>query len=347
MNFLKKKIKPLTSGFINNSAHSSNKQQGKADQDLEDDLYDEYVVEAPPHPSELLALGIDPNEIDVNDPEKLKELYRKAKEEGKDKKTNSTLLARERQKEEIEQKKKTREEWKFFDSITARVEQVVKESQRTLDHLKESSAIDKLTEPDYELRLSADQVFTSSATVKAEKSANNWIDFSEESNSKKETDESSKTVADNLNIDGVSSRKTSLIDPAILESQNYIAEELLNDFGIDLRTAEQKKASQQQAIKEKTEPEITKTEVLQKTEIDLKAAARPRPRPRPNQATTVEVKEKKGEEADPFDTSFISAPVDTSSLDTVEKESNKTESENQVPISTRVLDPFDTSYVNL
>lgn len=172
MNYLKKKIKsPGTNN--NNSSNNNNK-------DLEDDLYDEYVVEAPPHPSELLALGVNPDEIDINNPDKLRELYRKAKEEGKDKQINSVLLAKQREKEEIEEKKKTKEEWKFFDSLTARVEQAVKDSQKTLDQLKDTNIIEKLSEPEYELKLSADEVFKSSSNnVKLEKSANQWIDFGE------------------------------------------------------------------------------------------------------------------------------------------------------------------------
>lgn len=184
MNYLKKKLKPLTSGLSSvtsniTSSHSHQNNRHDKDEDLENDLYDDQVIDVPPHPSELLALGIDPTDIDVNDPDKLRELYRKAKEEGNDKKTNSVLLAKQRQKEEIEEKKKTKEEWKFFDSITARVEQAVKESQKTLEHLKESSAIETLAEPNYELRLTPDQVFKPAAAIKQERSAENWIDFNE------------------------------------------------------------------------------------------------------------------------------------------------------------------------
>lgn len=193
MNYLKKKIKTTTGG-VNNNNNNNNKEK-----DLEDDLYDEYVVEAPPHPSELIALGVDPNEIDINDPDKLRELYKKAKEEGKDKQVNSVLLAKQRQKEEIEEKKKTKEEWKFFDSITARVEQAVKESQKTLDQLKETSTVEKLTQPEYELRLTADEVFKSSKTVKQEKSADNWIDFGEGTGLVMSTDQQKQEESDNNN----------------------------------------------------------------------------------------------------------------------------------------------------
>lgn len=182
MNFLKKLKQPLTGP----KGNKQNNNHNNTDKDLEDDLYDEYVVEAPPHPSELLALGVDPNAAGVNLDEKLKELYSKSKTEGNKIACNSVLLAKQRQKEEIEEKKKTREEWKYFDSLTARVQQAVDSTKKTLDHLKESSAIDELTQPEYELKLSADELFKSSATVKQEKEgADNWVDFGEETDEKK------------------------------------------------------------------------------------------------------------------------------------------------------------------
>lgn len=369
MNFLKKKLKPLTSGFIpatagNVTTGSGSSKHNKANRDLEDDLYDEYVIEAPPHPSELLALGVDPTDIDVNDPEKLKELYRKAKEEGKDKKTNSVLLAKQRQKEEIEQKKKTREEWKFFDNLNARVEQVVKESQKNLEHLRESSAIDKLTEPDYELRLSADQVFKSSGTVKQEKSANNWIDFSEEDSSNRKGggragEDSSKPKEGVEEFDEFGcpkSKRSPSEQAAIAESQKYIVEELLEDFGIDLRTADQKKT--QPLAKETAGPAVfvkdqveKPAEPVKKLDINLKAAARPRPRPNAGKAQP-----DSPNEPDPFDTSFAATSVEPSLLgddppgekeepSTIKEPIEQTTQISSEPV--RALDPFDTSYVRL
>lgn len=185
MNFIRKKLKPA--GFSQhqnkNSSSSSNKNNNR---DLEDDLYDEYVVEAPPHPSELIALGVDPSEIDVNDPDKLRDIYKRATQEGKHTKTNSVLLARQRQKEAIEERKRTGEEWKFFDSLTSRVEQVVKESQKNLEQWKESSAVSELTKPEYELRQTVDEVFRAVSTVKAEKvGESDWIDFDESDDKEK------------------------------------------------------------------------------------------------------------------------------------------------------------------
>lgn len=325
----------MTSGLT-----TTNSANNKSDKNLEDDLYDEYVVEAPPHPSELLALGVDPSEIDANDPEKLKELYRKAKEEGKDKKTNSVLLARQRQKEEIEEKKKTREEWKFFDSITARVEQAVKESQKTLEQLKECSAVDKLTEPEYELRLSADEVFKSSKSVKQEKGPNNWIDFNDDETGKKEDPVGSVKKDELGEVDefGCSRRKSSAVEPP-----EHIAKELLEDFGFDIRPkSKEKQTGSNQA--DRTSKDISETVTVQKEkqesklDIDLRAAARPRPRPNgtANRGDQQEV--------DPFDTSYIAAPVEQDLFATGSVERDRVK---QDELPAKALDPFDTSFVNL
>lgn len=379
MNYLKKKLKPLTTGLTNaatnvtaatgagsSSGRHNHNNRHNFDKDLEDDLYDEYVVEAPPHPSELLALGVDPTDIDVNNPEKLKELYRKAKEEGKDKKTNSVLLARQRQKEEIEEKKKTREEWKFFDSITARVEQAVKDSQKTLEQLKESSAIDKLTEPEYELKLSADEVFKSSQSVKTEKSAENWINFNEEDSSaagKEKKPPKEHQLLDDFgcaierrrsSVQQVSSRKASA---AAVDNSNFVVEELLKDFGIDLRPADERKISEEpkkreQVVEAPGSSESSKPPKAEpkKLDIDLRVAARPRPRP-----TTAKTEQPAAPEEDPFDTSFVAEPVlfdeqgekqllgEEDPFDQPASASAK----QQIEEPARLLDPFDTSYVNL
>ena len=42
--------------------------------DEEEELYDEHIFEAPTHPSELLALGVDPAQIEANNPDKLRKL---------------------------------------------------------------------------------------------------------------------------------------------------------------------------------------------------------------------------------------------------------------------------------
>lgn len=372
MNFLKKKLKPLTSGFNNQSAaNATGNQGGHHNKDLEDDLYDEYVVEAPPHPSELLALGVEPSEIDINDPEKLKELYRKAKEEGKDKKINSVVLARARQKEEIEEKKRTKEEWKFFDSLSSRVEQVVKESQKNLDHWKESSAVSELTEPDYELRQTADEVFRSVTAAKIEKGANDWVDFDEEGESKKlakikmADNKNDQETSGELDEFGCARRRGSSIVNA---NKNIVVKEILEDFGIDLRSAEERRAfeaKQRQAAEEeearkrlaKTAQPVEPPQAVASKQDEIKIVARPRPRPKSGDKEKIETNESspaKPQELDPFDTSFVA--VTTPSLEqpttTVTETNHNINSDKSEPLAkepepAKFVDPFDTSYVNL
>lgn len=405
MNFLKKKLKPLTSGSITTAnlnqfgagsgAQAKKGQSGKhnnSNRDLEDDLYDEYVIEAPPHPSELLALGVDSSEIDANDPEKLRELYKKAIEEGKDKKTNSVLLARQRQKEELEEKKRTREEWKFFDSLASRVEEVVKNSQKNLDHWKESSTINQLTEPDYELRETADQVFKSVTTIKQEKGENDWIDFDEESSKKKVKEkqaqeeggasseqDNGKTEFDEFGCP-IGERRVSSVSGK--DGNSFVVEELLQDFGIDLRTEEQKRAielkkkKKEQELAEEEErkkraleaeqEKLSSTSQQESKKVDLKAAARPRPRPRPQGAAGDEPKQQQQqpqEEVDPFDTSFVTGPSvvseelktreadlwlgEDSDLAKEDTSKNSAAIEQKTTPATTYVDPFDTSYVNI
>lgn len=312
MNFLKKKLKPLTSGLSNSQSKQTNQKQ-----DLESDLYDDYVVEAPPHPSELLALGVDPTDIDVNDPEKLRELYRKVKEEGKEKKVNSVLLAKQRQKEEIEEKKKTREEWKFFDSLTARCEEAVKSSQKKLEELKETSTIDALTQPEYEFRDYSKEIAIATT--------------SQESNKKEEEEEEEEVKgqiglveADILKLDEqdpfgftISSSRTIESESVKAseqqeesqkgdsEQEQHIVEELLQDLGIDLRPSEQR-------LKSPIWPGNKQKESAEKKKALVHL------------------------EEDPFDTSFI---------ESVLEKPETLESRLEAKFSN--LDPFDTSFVKL
>ena len=322
MNFLKKKLKPLASTFTSTSANSGAQNAGR---DLEDDLYDEYIVEAPPHPSELLALGVDPEKIDVNDPDKLRELYRKAKEEGRDKQTNSVLLAKQRQKEELEERKRTGEEWKFFDSLSSRVEQAVKDSQKSLEVLRDRSAVNKLQEPDYELRQTADEVFRPASSVKAEKGANEWVNFGDQSEAKQQQQQREEPSEEECNRDkdnngqeldcfGCPKRKTSLAN-----TNQVAVESLLEDLGIDLRTEEQRRAQASKRLKQNL------SDGKQATTAEL-AASKANPG-----GQQVEV--------DPFDTSFLAddlRPVGGQKAGALKDESEK-----------GMLDPFDTSYVNL
>lgn len=338
MNYLKKKLKPLAANLTSTTAGSTSATSKHSAKDLEDDLYDEYIVEAPPHPSELLALGVDPSQIDINDPDKLRELYRKAKQEGKDKVTNSVLLAKQRQKEEIEAKKKTHEEWKFFDSITARVEQAVKDSQKSLEQLKVSSAVNKIAEPDYELRLSADQVFRSSASVKQEHNADNWVNFNEGEEGKS---------AEQGEKDQPDSTEKLVQDQQDLAAQQFVVEELLEDFGIDLRPKEQRQIALNNAKQQKLTNKES-SEPAESIDIDLKVAARPRPNSSNKGPDSDNLTARSGQPSvDPFDTSFIDETVDIATVAGASSSLEQNDSTTQEDFSSKVIDPFDTSYVHL
>lgn len=358
MNFLKKKLKPLTSGLgtanqASNLPHARstnkpNKATHNKDRDLEDDLYDEYVVEAPPHPSELLALGVDPSEIDVNDPDKLRELYNRAKELGQDKGTNSILLAKQRQKEQIEEKKKTREEWKIFDSITARADLVAKQSQKHIEQLQKASAVEQLKEPEYELRLSPDQVFKSTASVKVEKEANEWVDFGDSTDAAAvlvaAAKESEAQPNDEPELDEFGCPKQKRRPSQVVASEKIIVQNLLDDFGIDLRSPEEKaRAEREQAAARRAADAAAAaakaTGQSKRQDIDLKAVARPRPRPH------------SAIEEDPFDTSHLAAAVPNilQQEDLLKVEDNNDDDgvEDVKSEPAKVFDPFDTSYVDI
>lgn len=325
MNFLKKKLKPLTSGLSSNQTSSTTKKQTrKEEEDLESDLYDDYVVEAPPHPSELLALGVDPTDIDVNDPEKLRDLYRKVKEEGKEKKINSVLLAKQREKEQIEEKKKTREEWKFFDSLTARCEEAVKSSQKKLDELKESSAIESLSQPEYEFRDHSEPTTTttieSKVAVVVEEEKKGLVE--EDILKLDEQDPFGFSISTTTNTKSLGS----ITQTAPIEShstsdseqqQQHIVEELFEDLGIDLRPSDQR-------AKSPITPSHLNSKEAKKT----------------TKTTTTTTPINQLEEEDPFDTSFIE-----SVLEKPDKIEETIESRLEAKFSN--VDPFDTSFVNL
>lgn len=341
MNFLKKKLKPFTTGLTTNTTSNSNKNK-----DLEDDLYDDYVVEAPPHPSELIALGVDPSEIDANDPDKLRELYKKVKEKGKDKQVNSILLAKQREKEEIEAKKKTREEWKYFDSLTSRLDQVVQDSRKSLNQLKELSAIDKLNQDEIELPPSAYLEFKAPTPVRKVENKSDQNNSKEGSSNNKKAAEDDKITPQEVDSEsefdefGCPIRKLSIVEPVLTETANHIAEELLEDFGIDLRSAEQKRALEEKQKVQELERarERSKVEVPlapEKSKIAIKA--RPRPKPGAQQEITNQTEIK---EEDPFDTSFVPSIGDDLLKET-------TEETRTVPESPKIFDPFDTSYIKI
>lgn len=180
MNYLKKKIKTVV--------HGNNKRKD------DDDDFDNYVPEVPPHPSILadnnqqpfsstnfanfdsFASGTDGSlkfpigeiqsgqESSSNEPKlSLDEL--KAREE-EHKKIEKEKL---RQQEET---KKDCEEWKYFLSLTAKVEAVTSKTQTVLNKLQTDSAVNDISKVE-------DPTFSDKYDVTAPKTAGAWTAFEE------------------------------------------------------------------------------------------------------------------------------------------------------------------------
>lgn len=139
MNYLKKKLK------LN--------QKSKHNED--DDDYDNYVPPIPPHPSTLVnsqasgAPNLTPQPISdptqalpqqQTEPEiSAEELLKQLKEKEFIRKQEEKEKLREQEKE-----KQSREDWKFFLSLTAKVEDITNKTQSALEKLKDTSAVEEI-----------------------------------------------------------------------------------------------------------------------------------------------------------------------------------------------------------
>ena len=182
MNFLKKKIKNVV--------------QGKRNKDDDDDDFDNYVPAVPPHPSKLAENGVPSPAIEnfasfqtnlnqassVPDPTAV--LAIQDNQEQDDTKENLSLeelKAREEEhkrteKEKLKQQeesKKDNEEWKYFLSLTAKVEAVTSKTQSVLTKLKDESAVK-------EISTFEDPCFSDKYDERAPKEAGGWIAFGEQ-----------------------------------------------------------------------------------------------------------------------------------------------------------------------
>ncbi|XP_054160700.1 uncharacterized protein LOC128958791 [Oppia nitens] len=174
MNYLKKKLK------LNHKA--------KAD---DDDDYDSYIPVVPPHPSTLSANSAhnthinssdiqqpngDPTQTlpvtgqtqqtEVNAEELLKELKEKE------------FIRRQEEKQQIliqEKEKQNREDWQFFLSLTAKVEDITNKTQSTLEKLKDTSAVDEISN-----QIDDGLEYVPQPDVVVVKSAGQWVAFSED-----------------------------------------------------------------------------------------------------------------------------------------------------------------------
>lgn len=195
MNFLKKKIKTVKTVV-----------HGKRNKDDDDDDFDNYVPEVPPHPSTLAENGAPStaasNLFPVNFPahfqstldslgsvadSTVKSLVglglsdAQKPEEPKEDLSLDQLKEREQEnkkaeKDKIKQQeesKKDNEEWKYFLSLTAKVEAVTSKTQSALTKLKDESAVDEISALE-------DPCFLDRYDQSAPKGAGGWIAFEEQ-----------------------------------------------------------------------------------------------------------------------------------------------------------------------
>lgn len=193
MNFLKKKIKT-----VKTVVHGKRK-------DDDDDDFDNYVPEVPPHPSTLADNGTPSTSslFPVNFPahfqstldslgsvadSTVKSLVglglsdaQTPEEEAKENLSLDQLKEREQEhkkaeKDKIKQQeesKKDNEEWKYFLSLTAKVEAVTSKTQSALTKLKDESAVDEISALE-------DPCFLDRYDQSAPKVAGGWIAFEEQ-----------------------------------------------------------------------------------------------------------------------------------------------------------------------
>jgi len=155
MNFLKKKLK-----VYNKPKHD------------DDDDYDHYPIQVPPHPSTLnqdqTANGVPTQPLQQEPEISADELLEQLREK--------EFVRKKEEKEKIKEKeenKKDREDWQFFLSLTAKVEDITSRTQSALEKLKDTSAVDEIiNESDYDYVPQNDE--------NAPKPAGSWIAFSED-----------------------------------------------------------------------------------------------------------------------------------------------------------------------
>lgn len=190
MNFLKNKIKNVV--------------KPKRNKDDDDDDFDNYVPEVPPHPSHLgggdsvnnseinfanfsdtltsisvaadsatkslvntISSTLNPeSETETNDDKQLSLKELKAKEE-EHKRSEKEKLKQQ------EESKKDNEDWKYFLSLTAKVDAVTSKTQTVLTKLKDESAISDIAKVE-------DPCFADRYDETVPKTAGGWIAFEEQ-----------------------------------------------------------------------------------------------------------------------------------------------------------------------
>lgn len=193
MNYLKKKLKSHKRGH----------------EDPED--FDDYIPVAPPHPSEVLRLEQEAARLAKATPEELAAI------EDKKKKEEERLAAKE-------EAKKDSEGWKFFEGLTARVNDTVTKTQAVADKFKDSTTAEELTrQADIELGF-LDPVGPDEEEERGASFAKGqWIGFGESASGQDD---------DNWGEKAVQTRKASVIVAIQEESSDpTFCQNLLDDFG--------------------------------------------------------------------------------------------------------------------
>ncbi len=155
MNYLKKKLK----------VHNKPKHD-------DDDDFDNYIPPVPPHPSTLnqeQTTNGDTTQPLQQEPEiSADELLEQLREK--------EFVRKKEEKEKIKEKeesKKDREDWKFFLSLTAKVEDITTKTQSALEKLKDKSAVEEILNE-------SDHNYVPENEENAPKPKGEWIAFSEE-----------------------------------------------------------------------------------------------------------------------------------------------------------------------
>lgn len=196
MNFLKNTKKKLQTAVL-----------GKRTKDDDDDDFDNYIPEVPPHPS------LDPNSqtnnnnfaasfvpdfnaafsqlssatdsiantlgsvvlpsFDTKEDEQDGEKKELSLEELKAKEEENKRIEKEKLRQQ-EESKKDREDWKFFLSLTAKVDDITSKTQSSLTKLKDESAVHEIS------KANDDPCYADQYDDFVPKSAGGWVAFDEE-----------------------------------------------------------------------------------------------------------------------------------------------------------------------
>ncbi|KAF7492726.1 hypothetical protein SSS_03331 [Sarcoptes scabiei] len=226
MNYLKKKINKVVHG-----------NQKRANND--DDDFDDYVPEVPPHPSDSLNnqsnnfakfdstataahIGsiLKSKEEEKSEPLSLEELKQREEEHRK--------IEKEKLRQQ-EEGKKDREDWQFFLSLTAKVDAVTSKTQSVLDKLKTESAVEEISKVE-------DPSYSDQFDILAPKTSGGWTAF-EESEQYNPSDpiftqqQQQQQEEEEKRENSTQRSDPKQLEPIVDENTLRISRELIDDFG--------------------------------------------------------------------------------------------------------------------